>query len=402
MKYVVLLCDGMADKPIAELDNLTPMQKASKPNMDRLAKDSIVGTVKTVDDGLKPGSDVANLSVMGFDPLVCYTGRSPLEAASIGIDMKDTDIAIRCNLVTLSDNENFDEKVMVDYCADDISTEQADALIKTLQEQLGGGEFDFYTGVAYRHCLIWHNGVRDGYTPTPPHDISGKVIGEYLTEHKKQKKLLDLMKKSEQILKNHPVNLQRIKDGRKPATTCWFWGQGSKPQLDDFYAMHNLKGAVISAVDLLKGIGKCAKMDVIDVEGATGYIDTNFAGKAEAAINALKTNDYVYIHIEAPDECGHRRETENKVRAIELIDSEVLSRVLAALEGEEYRILICPDHPTPISIATHTSDPVPFMIYDSAKKHSGVDTFCEQSAKDTGIYVERGPHLIDIMIKGEV
>ena len=402
MKYVVLLCDGMADTPVAQLNNLTPMQKANKPNMDKLAKDSIVGMVKTVDAPLSPGSDVANLSVMGFDPLLCYTGRSPLEAASIGIDMKDDDIAIRCNLVTLSDDEIFDNKTMVDYCADDISTAEADELIKSLQQQLGGGEFDFYTGVSYRHCLIWHKGVKEGYTLTPPHDISGRVIGEHLGGHKLQPKLIELMKKSEQVLKDHPVNLKRISMGRKPATTCWFWGQGSKPQLESFYSLHNLKGAVISAVDLLKGIGKCAGMEVIEVEGATGYIDTNFVGKAEAAIKALKTNDYVYIHIEAPDECGHRREIDNKVKSIELIDSLVLSRLLEALKSEPFRLLICPDHPTPIATATHSAEPVPFMLYDSTKQHNGVDTFCEQSAKDTAIYIERGPYLIDIMIKGEI
>lgn len=399
MKYIVLLCDGMADLPIESLGGRTPMQAANKPHIDRLAADATVGLVRTVAPGLKPGSDVANLSVMGFDPAVCYTGRSPLEAASIGIDMSSTDVAIRCNLVTLSDEENFADKSMVDYCAGDISTEEADQLIKALEQELGNDIFAFYTGVAYRHCLIWHGGKVDGYTLTPPHDISGQVIGPHLGGHSARPELLDLMQRSQSVLSDHPVNKARVAKGLRPANSIWLWGQGTRPALSDFEQTHGLRGAVISAVDLIKGIGKCAGMQVIEVEGATGYIDSNFSGKAAAAIAALRDNDYVYVHMEAPDECGHRRETENKVRSIEIIDEQVLAPILTALEGSDYRIMLLPDHPTPIATATHSAEPVPFMIYDSTKKASGVSTLCEQTAAETGLFVDHGPDLIKMLLK---
>ena len=399
MKYVVILCDGMADLPIESLGGKTPMSAANKPNMDRLAKTATVGMVKTVADGMSPGSDVANLSVMGFDPAEYYTGRSPLEAASIGIDLNDSDVAIRCNLVTLSDEENYDEKTMVDYCGGDISTEEADVLIKAVNAELGGGEFDFYTGVQYRHCTVWHGGKCDGYTLCPPHDISGRVIGQHLAGHKFNPELMELMKKSYEILKNHPLNLARIEKGERPANSIWLWGQGTRAALPRFEEKYGIKGAVISAVDLLKGIAKSAKMESIDVDGATGYIDTNFEGKTAAAIKALENNDYVYVHLEAPDECGHRRETENKVKAIEMIDKKVLAPILEALDGTDYRIMILPDHPTPISTATHSSEPVPFMIYDSTAENSGVELFCEETAAKTGVFVEHGPSLIKELIK---
>ncbi len=399
MKYVVILCDGMADLPIESLGGKTPMQAANKPNMDRLAKTATVGMVKTVADGMSPGSDVANLSVMGFDPAEYYTGRSPLEAASIGIDLDDSDVAIRCNLVTLSDEESYDDKTMVDYCGGDISTEEADVLIKAVNAELGGGDFDFYTGVQYRHCTVWHGGKHEGYTLCPPHDISGRVIGEYLGGHKANPEIIELMKKSYEILKNHPLNLARIEKGERPANSIWLWGQGTRAALPRFDEKYGIKGAVISAVDLLKGIAKSAKMESVDVDGATGYVDTNFEGKTLAAIKALETNDYVYVHLEAPDECGHRRETENKVKAIELIDEKVLGPILKALDGTDCRIMILPDHPTPISTATHSSAPVPFMIYDSAEKHNGVDLFCEETAADTGVYVDHGPSLIKELLK---
>lgn len=399
MKYVVILCDGMADLPIESLGGKTPMSAANKPNMDRLAKTATVGMVKTVADGMSPGSDVANLSVMGFDPAEYYTGRSPLEAASIGIDLNDSDVAIRCNLVTLSDEENYDEKTMVDYCGGDISTEEADVLIKAVNAELGGGEFDFYTGVQYRHCTVWHGGKCDGYTLCPPHDISGRVIGQHLDGHKFNPELMELMKKSYEILKNHPLNLARIEKGERPANSIWLWGQGTRAALPRFEEKYGIKGAVISAVDLLKGIAKSAKMESIDVDGATGYIDTNFEGKTAAAIKALENNDYVYVHLEAPDECGHRRETENKVKAIEMIDKKVLAPILAELDGSDYRIMILPDHPTPISTATHSSEPVPFMIYDSTAENSGVELFCEETAAKTDVFVEHGPSLIKELLK---
>lgn len=396
MKYAVLLCDGMADLPREDLTGKTPMGTAKKPNMDKLAKVSEVGLVKTVTDSLKPGSDVANLSVLGYDPSVYYSGRSPLEAGSIGIDMKPTDVSFRCNLVTLSDEENYAEKTMIDYCAGDISSKEAAELIKYIQEKMGNAEFSFYSGVSYRHCLIWDNGTLDVGTLTPPHDITGKKITNYLGVNKNGEELLDMMKRSYDLLKDHPVNKKRIEKGLRPANSIWLWGEGVRKELTPFEEKYGLKGAMISAVDLLKGIGKFTGMKVINVEGATGYIDTNFGGKAQAAIDALKSgSDFVYIHVEAPDECGHRFEIENKVKSIELIDELILAPILKAFEGEEIKILICPDHPTPLSLKTHTNAPVPYLIYDSGKKEKGVDCFCEESAAETGNFIGVGHTLME-------
>lgn len=402
MKYLVVLCDGMADTPSDYLSGKTPMELACKPNMDALAKVSEVGLCRTVAKGLKPGSDVANLSVMGYDPAVCYTGRSPLEAASIGIDLKDTDVTLRCNIVTLSDEENYSDKTMVDYCAGDISTEEAREIIKTVQEKLGNEIYSFYSGVSYRHCLV----VKDGTTVlgnmTPPHDISGRVIGEYLSTHENAEPLVALMKKSYEFLKDHPVNIKRMAEGKNPANSIWLWGEGTKPLLQDFKEKNGVSGAVISAVDLLKGIGICANMATPEVEGATGYIDTNFTGKADAAVEEFKKGtELVYIHVEAPDECGHRCEPENKVKAIELIDEFVLKRVKEYLDAanEEYRILICPDHPTPLLTKTHSSEPVPYLIYDSRKSIAGVDTFTEANAAATGNFIEHGPSIMDRLLE---
>lgn len=396
MKYVVLLCDGMADLPRDDLTGKTPMGTAKKPNMDKLAKVSEVGLVKTVIDSLKPGSDVANLSVLGYDPSVYYSGRSPLEAGSIGIDMKPTDVSFRCNLVTLSDEENYEDKTIIDYCAGDISSEEAAELIKFIQEKMGNEEFSFYSGVSYRHCLIWNNGTLDVGTLTPPHDITGKKITEYLGVNKNGEKLLDMMKRSYNLLKDHPVNKKRIERGLRPANSIWLWGEGVRKDLMPFEEKYGLKGAMISAVDLLKGIGKFTGMRVIDVEGATGYIDTNFGGKAQAAIDALKNGcDFVYIHVEAPDECGHRFEIENKVKSIELIDELILGPIMKAFEGEEIRVLICPDHPTPLALKTHTNAPVPYLIYDSGKTEKGVECFCEESAERTGNFIGVGHTLME-------
>lgn len=396
MKYVVLLCDGMADLPREDLTGKTPMGTANKPNMDKLAKVSEVGLVKTVIDSLKPGSDVANLSVLGYDPSVYYSGRSPLEAGSIGIDMKPTDVSFRCNLVTLSDEAEYSEKTMVDYCSDDISSEEAAELIAFIQEKMGTDEFRFYSGVSYRHCLIWNNGTLDVGTLTPPHDITGRKITEYLGVNKNGEKLLDMMKRSYDLLKDHPVNKKRIERGLRPANSIWLWGEGVRKELTPFEEKYGLKGAMISAVDLLKGIGKFTGMEVIKVEGATGYIDTNFSGKAEAAIDALKRgNDFVYIHVEAPDECGHRFEIQNKVKSIELIDQLILEPILKAFDGEDIKILICPDHPTPLALKTHTNAPVPYLIYDSRKSEKGVEKFCEEEAEKTGRFVKVGHTLME-------
>lgn len=403
MKYVVVLYDGMADYPVEALGGKTPMQKANKPIFDSLAKRGEVGLVRTIGEGLKPGSEIGNLTVMGYDPRKYFTGRSPLEAISIGVKMADDDISLRCNLVTLSDEENYDDKTMVDYSAGDISSEEAAKIIKTVQQNFGGGEFDFYSGVSYRHCLIFHKGTTDLGTMTPPHDISGRVVGSYISTSPNAQKLTSLMRKSYDLLKDHPVNIERIKQGKRPANSIWLWGEGTKPTLPPFSELYGVKGTVISAVDLLKGIGIAAGMQTPEVEGATGYIDTNFEGKAIAAVDALKKDcDFAYIHIEAPDECGHRYEPENKVKAIEYIDSRVLPIVIKGLEeiGEDYKIMILPDHPTPLSTRTHASDPVPYMIYQKSKeKDSGVESINEESAKKTGNFIDAGYELMNKFIK---
>lgn len=394
MKYAVLLCDGMADLPREDIGG-TPMSVAHKPNMDKLAKVSRVGLVKTVEDNLKPGSDVANLSVLGYDPAIYYSGRSPLEAGSIGIDMKPTDVSFRTNLVTLSDEPVYEDKTILDYCADDISTEEAAELIKFIDEKLGTDEFRFYSGVSYRHCLIWDHGTTDIGTLTPPHDITGKPIKTHLGVNENGKVLIEMMKKSYDLLKDHPVNIKRIEIGLRPANSIWFWGEGVRKDLTPFAEKYGKSAAMISAVDLLRGIGKFTGMDVIKVDGATGYIDTNFDGKAQAAVDALKSGkDFVYIHVEAPDECGHRNEVDNKVKAISLIDEKILGKLLDEFKDEDIKILICPDHPTPLELRTHTNAPVPFMIYDSRKKLDGVDCFCEESAAKTGDYIAEGHTLM--------
>lgn len=402
MKYLVVLCDGMADTPNAALGGKTPMECAHKPNMDALAKNAEVGMCRTVAAGLKPGSDVANLSVMGYDPAVCYTGRSPLEAASIGVDLKPTDVALRCNTVTLSGEESYEDKTMVDYCAGDISTEEAHKIIETVEKELGSDIYKFYGGVSYRHCLVVDNGTTDLGNMTPPHDISGRVIGEYLSKSENAAPLIDLMKKSYEILKNHPVNIERRKKGLHEANSIWLWGEGRRPRLENFKEKNGVSGCVVSAVDLLKGIGICAGMETPEVEGATGYIDTNFEGKTQAGIDAFKRGtDLVYLHFEAPDECGHRGEAQNKVKAIEMIDSRVLTKILEYLNGcgDDYRILIMPDHPTPLETMTHSAEPVPFLIYDSRKKENGVSSFTEKNAAETGEFVEHGPDIMSMLLE---
>ena len=397
MKYLVLLCDGMADTPVPELGGKTPMEAAQKPNMDALAREALVGTAKTVPDGMKPGSDVANLSALGYHPADCYTGRSP---ASIGVDLAPDEYAIRCNLVTLSDEPAYADKSMVDYCVGDISTAEATELIHFLAEHLPEG-VRLYPGVSYRHCLVWKNPAEDIGELTPPHDISGQKITGRLPDPAKAGVLLELMEKSFDLLKNHPVNQKRVAEGKRPANSMWFWGQGRKAALRPFKELYGLNASVISAVDLIKGIGILAKMEVLDVPGATGYIDTNFDGKAQAAMDAFaRGQDLVYVHVEAPDECGHRGETANKVRAIELIDGKILGPVRKALEAQgDYRILVLPDHPTPLAIRTHSSEPVPYLIYDSREKHPGVASFTESTARAAGNYEPDASVLMKSLIK---
>ena len=400
MKYLVVLYDGMADYPVPALDGKTPMELAKKPLLDKLARFGKVGTVKTVADGLKPGSDIANMSVLGYNPKECYTGRSPLEAVSIGVDMKDTDIIFRTNLVTLSDEENYEDKTMVDYSAGDISTAEAAEIIKSVEEHFGNEKFAFYSGVAYRHCLVWNNGTLDLGKMTPPHDISGKVIGKHLSDSENAKELIAMMKESYDFLMEHPVNKERMAKGERPANSIWLWGEGTKPALSNFKEKYGVDGSIISAVDLLKGIAKCAGMGSPDVEGATGYIDTNFEGKADCAIEELKTKDFVYIHIEAPDECGHRNEPQNKVKAIEMIDEKVLARVLPELDKyDDYKVMVLPDHPTPIVTMTHAGDAVPYLIYQKSKAaDNGIESFTENTAKEAGNYVEVGYTLMNSFI----
>lgn len=394
MKYLVMLCDGMADEKSEVLGGKTPMELANKPMMEALAKKGEVGLARTVEDGMSPGSDVANLAVLGYDAKKYYSGRSPLEAASIGIDLKDTDVTFRCNLVTLSDEEDYEDKTILDYCADDISTEEARKIIETVEAELGDDEFKFYSGVSYRHCLVWDNGNAKPGKLTPPHDITGREIKDYLPTDVAREKLLPLMKKSFEFLKDHPVNKERIARGKRPANSIWLWGEGTKPLLDSFEELYGIKGSMISAVDLLKGIAICAKMKSVDVDGATGYIDTNFEGKAQAAIDEFRNGaELVYVHVEAPDECGHRFEAENKVKAIELIDEKVLTPIVKALEadGEDFAVLVCPDHPTPLNTKTHSRTPVPYLIYRSnAEVNSGVESFTEAEAEKTGVFVEKG------------
>ncbi len=403
MKYLVLIPDGMADEKNEYFNNKTPMQVAKKPTMDALAAKSLVGTVSNVPNGMVPESDTANMAILSFDPKIYSKGRSPLEALSMGIDMKPDETAYRCNVVTLSDEgEDYDDKIILDHSADEITTPEADELIRTLEQHFGNAERRFYTGVSYRHCLIWKNGD-DRYPFMRPHDILGKRIGEFLPKAENGgAEFYRIMKESFDILNHHPVNEARRARGLKPANSAWFWSPGKKPQLPNFKDKWNLNGAVISAVDLIKGIGLCAGMKSLDVEGATGNVHTNYQGKADAAIQAFKDGyDYVYIHVEAPDECGHRAEADNKVLSIELIDQKILAPVYEYLQNtkEEFRIMILPDHPTPISLRTHTIDAVPFMIYDSKKESEGVAMFCEETAAEKNNYVENGYTLMELLKK---
>ena len=399
MKYLVLIPDGMADEKITALGNRTPMEAADKPTTDMLAARSLVGTVSNVPEGMVPESDTANMAILSFDPKVYSKGRSPLEAMSMGLTMDEDHVAYRCNIVTLSDEGEYDEKIMLDHSADEITTAEADELIKALDAALGNDILRFYTGVSYRHCILWHGG-NDKYNFMRPHDILGQCIKEHLPHGEDGKVFYELMRKSWDILNHHPVNEARRARGLRPANSIWLWSPGKKPALPSFKEKWGLKAAVISAVDLIKGIGICAEMTSIDVEGATGNVHTNYEGKAEAAINAFKEGyEYVYVHVEGPDECGHRAETDNKVLSVELIDKKILKPVYEYLSasGEDFKIMILPDHPTPVRLRTHTIDPVPFMIYSSREDKAGVSTFTEDTARDTGLYIASGYTLMELL-----
>ena len=396
MKHIVVLMDGAADTPVSELGGKTPLEAANKPNIDRLASLGEMGMVKTVPDNLQPASDVANLAVFGYDPQKYYTGRSPLEAVSMGVELLPTDMAFRTNLVTLSDDPNYADKTMIDYSADEIPTGEAHILIDAVNKALKTDEYEFFGGTSYRHLLVWHN--KDGkFKFTPPHDISDKKITDHLPDNKT---LLSLMERSYDVLKDHPLNLDRIKRGLRPANSIWIWGDGKRPMLDSYASKFNLKGAVISAVDLIKGIGKCAGLDVINVEGATGNINTNFDGKGKAAVKALRDGaDFVYIHLEAPDEAGHRHEIDNKVRSIELIDEKIVAPIINAMDEdkEDYKILIMPDHPTPLATRTHSREPIPYLVFDSTNAGGSpkATSYTEANAKETGIFIPNGYKIIE-------
>lgn len=395
MKYIIVLGDGMADEPISSLGDKTPLEYAHTPAMDSLSRKGEIGMVHTIPEGMKPGSDTANLSVIGYDPKIYYSGRSPLEALSIGVPMKDTDIALRCNIVTISEDEKpFEEKTIIDHSSSEISTEDCAVLLEAVKQELEKEDYHFYVGTSYRHCLIWEKG--QVVELTPPHDVLEQIIGQYLPE---DEVLRNMMKRSHEILKYHPLNIERKKQGLNPANCCWFWGAGTKPQLSDFQEKTGKKGIMISAVDLLKGIAVGAGMAVVEVEGANGGLHTNYKGKTDAAVKALCEDgyDFAYIHVEAPDEMGHQGSVERKVQAIEYLDERVIAPLVAELDSRavDYRILILPDHPTPIRVRTHTSDNVPYLLYDSTFQSENSWKYNEREALESGSLMEKGHQLID-------
>lgn len=403
MKYAVILMDGMADEPIESLNGKTPLDYAKTPTIDQLALTSEIGRVKTIPEGCAKGSDTANLCVLGYDPQKYYFGRSPLEALSMGVQLKDTDVTFRTNVVTLSEEEEYENKRIVDHSADEITTEEANELIKAVEEALGDRIKKFYSGVSYRHLLVWDKGSRD-VKLTPPHDILDECIKDYRPVGDHSDEIWQLMKKSYEILKDHPVNIGRKERGLRPANSIWIWGEGVKPRLPLFTEKYHMTGAVISAVDLIKGIGIGAGMTSIDVEGATGNVHTNYEGKANAAIKWLidEDKDFVYVHLEGPDECGHRNELENKIKAIELIDEKIINPIKRALDeyGEDYKLLVLPDHPTPLRLRTHTGDPVPYMLFKSNRVTIDKDKrYTEDYAMKNGELIEEGYTLMDYFLK---
>lgn len=401
MKYIVVLGDGMADEPLEILDNRTPLEAADTPELDRLSKLSELGLVYTIPEGMNPGSDTANLSVLGYNPKQYYTGRSPLEALSIGVPMKQTDIAIRCNIVTLSEEDvPYEERTIVDHSSSEIGTADATVLLEAVRAELGDEIFQYYVGTSYRHLLIWDQG--EAVELTPPHDVLGQKAGEYLP---KEARLREMMVKSYEILANHPINIARKEKGLNPANSIWFWGAGTKPELSSFEEKNKQKGAMISAVDLLKGIAVGAGMQNIEVEGADGTLHTNYEGKARAAVKAVTKDgcDFVYIHVEAPDEMGHQGSVERKIQAIQFLDQRVIKLVKEGMDasGEDYRILILPDHPTPIRVRTHTSSPVPYLLYDSTNPLEKTWNYNEKEAKSSGNSIAEGHKIIEYLFENK-
>ena len=402
MKYIVMIGDGMADRPVEELGGKTPLQKAATPNMDKLVQHGIIGKIRTVPPGYHPGSDIANLNILGYDPKQFYSGRAPLEAASIGINLKDDDVAYRCNLVTLKYNKDKTRAVMDDYSSGHITTEEARELIIEINDSIGSDRITFYPGVSYRHIMVWSSGITD-IECTPPHDITGKDITDYLPVGESEDTLRDLMLRASGILESHHINRARIKRGNKPANSIWFWGQGKKLKIPTFREKYSIEGALVSAVDLMRGLGINAGFEILEVPGITGYLDTNYVGKAEAALKALERVDIVYIHVEAPDEAGHSGKVRDKIRAIEDFDSLVVGTVLKGVGTfDEYRILILPDHATPVALKTHTEEPVPFVIYDSltARRRRDIGFDEDLAEQKDAVFFEDGYKLMDYFIKG--
>ncbi|MCX8026957.1 MAG: cofactor-independent phosphoglycerate mutase [Thermodesulfovibrionales bacterium] len=404
MKFVVIVGDGMADRPLKALNGKTPLQVANTPYMDMLASKGVVGMVRTIPKGLHPGSDIANLSILGYDPTVYYTGRAPLEAGSMGINMGESDVAYRCNLVTLKFCRGMTNAVMDDYSAGHITSDEARGLIETIQEMMGNEEFRFYPGVSYRHLMVWKNGCKD-VECVPPHDITGKLISDYLPIGECSQKIQMLMRRSVEILTDHEINKQRMAKGLKPANSIWLWGQGKKPSLPLFFEKYGVNGALISAVDLTKGLGVFAGFKVINVPGATGWLDTNYEGKAQYGLDALNEVDFLYLHVEAPDEAGHSGRIDYKIQAIEDLDTRVIRPVFEGLNKrfKEFRLMVLPDHPTPIEIKTHSDEPVPFVLYDSTVTIDTIRKYDEQihTQKDC-IHIEKGHSLMDLLIKNQL
>lgn len=403
MKYLIVLADGMADEKIESLGNKTPLQVSNIPAANEIAKKSEIGLVATIPSGMSPGSDTANLSVMGYDPKKYHTGRSPLEAISMGIQMSDTDVAFRCNLVTLTEDEPYEEKTITDHSSGDISSKEAAVLMEAIDLKFGTDSIRFYPGVSYRHAMILKNGSLD-FELTPPHDILGRKIGDYLPKGSDAGFIEEIMRESYQLLKDHPVNLDRKKRGLNPANSAWIWGQGRKPKLNSFHDKYGISGAVISAVDLIKGIGLCAGLESIDVEGATGTLHTNYEGKAGAAIRAFEDGaDFVYIHVEAPDECSHQGDLKGKIESMEKIDAKIIKPLydyLASLK-EPFKMMIIPDHPTPVAIRTHTAGKVPYVLYDSRKELWNDEHAFNETAAEKGKYFSEGYLLADYFFGGK-
>ena len=413
MKYIVLLGDGMADRPISRLDGRTPLMVARTPNMDHLASEGVLGTVRTIPEGMALGSDVANLAVLGYDPKVVYTGRSPIEAAGMGVGLGPGDVAYRCNLVTLGKGSSQDpdtdlggkldpELVMVDFSGGHPGDEEAGSIISTLADELGEEGIEFHPGVSYRHLMVWRDGLQE-LSVDPPHDLTDEKIDRGWPRGPAAGKILELMTRSVGILADHPVNVRRASEGRKPINAIWLWGQGLRPGMKNFRDVYGLEGAMITAVDLLRGLALSIGFEVIDVPGATGYLDTNFEGKASAAVEALKKVDVVYLHVEAPDEAGHSGSLEDKIKAMEDFDSRVVGPVLEGLkELGPHRVLLMPDHATPLEIKTHSGEAVPFALYDSGISYGSGRTYDEACAASTGIHIENGYELMGMFVRKEI